>query len=256
MKIATWNVNSIRQREKHVANWLERCQPDVLLLQEIKCETAAFPALTYHGLGYKAEAVGQKSYNGVAVLARVPFTVHHRTLPGLPPNDAQSRYIEIETGGMNIAGIYLPNGNSGGDAGFAYKLAWLDRLAERAEELLESETPFIITGDFNVCPGEDDYAPGAISPTDALVRPESRARFRRLLWDGMTDAVRAVHPHGAVYTFWDYQAGAWQRDLGLRIDHALLSPTLAERLVAAAPDRQERAEPQPSDHVPVVVELR
>jgi exodeoxyribonuclease-3 len=157
---------------------------------------------------------------------------------------------------MNIAGIYLPNGNSGGDAGFAYKLAWLDRLAERAEELLESETPFVITGDFNVCPGEDDYAPGAISPTDALVRPESRARFRRLLWDGMTDAVRAVHPRGAVYTFWDYQAGAWQRDLGLRIDHALLSPTLAERLVAAAPDRQERAEPQPSDHVPVVVELR
>ena len=255
MKIATWNVNSIRQREKHVASWLERCQPDVLLLQEIKCEAPAFPALTFHGLGYQSEAVGQKSYNGVAVLARVPFSVTHRALPGLPAEDAQSRYIEIEANGMTIAGIYLPNGNSGGDAGFAYKLAWLDRLAERAETLLAEDKPLVITGDFNVCPTAEDAAPGAISPNDALVRPESRARYRRLLWHGLTDAVRAVHPHGAVYTFWDYQAGAWRRDAGLRIDHALLSPTLAERLVAAAPDRAERAEAQPSDHVPVVIEL-
>jgi exodeoxyribonuclease-3 len=256
MKIATWNVNSIRQREKHVAKWLERCQPDVLMLQEIKCEAPAFPALSFHGLGYQTEAVGQKSYNGVAVLSRLPFTVTHRTLPGLPADDAQSRYLEIETDGLTIAGIYLPNGNSGGDAGFAYKLAWLDRLAERAEALLDGDTPLVITGDFNVCPSEEDAAPGAISPTDALVRPESRARYRRLLWHGLTDAVRAVHPHGAIYTFWDYQAGAWQRDCGLRIDHALLSPTLAERLISAAPDRQERAEPQPSDHVPVIIELR
>jgi exodeoxyribonuclease III len=255
VKIATWNVNSIRQREKHVASWLERCQPDVLLLQEIKCEAPAFPALAFHVLGYQAEAVGQKSYNGVAVLSRLPFTVTHRALPGLATDDAQSRYIEIETGGLTIAGIYLPNGNSGGDAGFAYKLAWLDRLAERAAALLDSDTPLVIAGDFNVCPSEDDWAPGALSPTDALVRPESRARYRRLLWNGLTDAVRAVHPHGPIYTFWDYQAGAWQRDRGLRIDHALLSPTLAERLVAAAPDRQERGEPQPSDHVPVVIEL-
>jgi exodeoxyribonuclease-3 len=255
MKIATWNVNSIRQREKHVANWLERYQPDVLMLQEIKCEAAAFPALTFHGLGYQTDAVGQKSYNGVAVLSRQPFTVTHRALPGLPADDAQSRYIEIETGGMTIAGIYLPNGNSGGPAGFAYKLAWLDRLAERAEALLDDDRPLVITGDFNVCPTDEDAAPGAISPADALMRPESRARYRRLLWHGLTDAVRAVHPHGAVYTFWDYQAGAWQRDSGLRIDHALLSPTLAERLISAAPDRQERAEPQPSDHVPVVIEL-
>jgi exodeoxyribonuclease-3 len=226
------------------------------LLQEIKCEAPAFPALTFHGLGYQSEAVGQKSYNGVAVLSRVPFSVTHRALPGLPSEDAQSRYIEIAADGIAIAGIYLPNGNSGGDAGFAYKLAWLDRLAERAEALLDSDTPLVITGDFNVCPTAEDAAPGAISPNDALVRPESRARYRRLLWHGLTDAVRAVHPHGAVYTFWDYQAGAWQRDCGLRIDHALLSPTLAERLVSAAPDRQERAQPQPSDHVPVVIELR
>ena len=140
MKIATWNVNSIRQREKHVANWLERCQPDVLLLQEIKCEAPAFPALAYHGLGYRAEAVGQKAYNGVAVLARVPFEVHHRALPGLPADDAQARYIEIATDGVTIAGIYLPNGNSGGEAGFAYKLRWMELLAERAEALLQAET--------------------------------------------------------------------------------------------------------------------
>ena len=255
MRIATWNVNSIRQREKHVARWLEACSPDILLLQEIKCEAAAFPALTFHGLGYKSEAVGQKSYNGVAVLSRVPFVVHHRALPGLPADDTQSRYLEVEADGITVIGIYLPNGNSGGEAGFAYKLAWLERLAERAEALLEADKPVVIAGDFNVCPADEDAAPGAISAGDALVRPESRARFRRLLWSGLTDAVRAVHPHGTIYTFWDYQAGAWQRDCGLRIDHALVSAELAERLVAAGPDREERAQPQPSDHVPVTIEL-
>ena len=255
MKIATWNVNSIRQREGHVARWLQSCQPDVLFLQEIKCETAAFPTLQYHGLGYTAEAVGQKSYNGVAVLSRIPFTVVHRALPGLPEDDAQARYIEIEAEGMTLIGIYLPNGNSRGEDGFAYKLLWMDRLAARAAALLEADRPFVITGDFNVAPTDDDYAPGALSPTDALVRPESRAALRRMIWMGLTDAVRAIHPHGAIYTFWDYQAGAWQRDMGLRIDHALLSPTLAERLEAAAPNKQERDQPQPSDHVPVMVTL-
>jgi exodeoxyribonuclease-3 len=255
MKIATWNVNSIRQREKHVQRWLARVQPDVLVLQEIKCEATGFPALTFHGDGYTAEVVGQKSYNGVAALGRVPFTVTHRALPGLPDGDAQARYIEVEAGGITVIGIYLPNGNSGGEAGFAYKLAWMDRLAERAAALLEADTPFVITGDFNVAPTDDDFAPGALSPGDALVRPESRARFRRLLWLGLTDAVRALHPTGRVYTFWDYQGAAWPRDSGLRIDHALLSPSLAERLVSAAPDREERGADQPSDHVPVLIEL-
>ena len=256
MRIATWNVNSIRQREKHVARWLEQCQPDILLLQEIKCETTAFPALAYRSMNYRAEAVGQKAYNGVAVLSRVPFVVNHRALPGLPQGDTQARYLEVEAAGVTVACIYLPNGNSGGETGFAYKLAWLDRLAERADVLLASDTPFLIAGDFNVCPADEDLAPGALPATDALVRVESRARFRRLLWAGLTDAVRAVHPHGAVYTFWDYQAGAWQRDSGLRIDHVLLSPSLAERLIAAAPEREERGRPQPSDHVPVVIELQ
>src|SRR5215472_5222153 len=191
MKIATWNVNSIRQREKHVANWLERCQPDVLMLQEIKCEATAFPALTFHGLGYQTDAVGQKSYNGVAVLSRLPFTIAHRALPGLPADDAQSRYIEIVVDALTVSGIYLPNGNSGGDAGFAYKLAWMERLAERAEALLAAEAPFLIVGDYNVCPTDGDFAPGALSPGDALRHPETRARFRRMVWSGMTDAVRA-----------------------------------------------------------------
>ena len=256
MKIATWNVNSIRQREGHVARWLERRQPDLLFLQEIKCEAPAFPALSFQALGYTAAVVGQKSYNGVAVLGRIPFTVTHRALPGLPDDDAQARYIEVEADGITVAGIYLPNGNSRGEDGFAYKLLWMDRLAARAQALLEADTPLVITGDFNVCPTDEDYAPGALSPTDALVRPESRAAFRRLLWLGLTDAIRAVQPKGAVYTFWDYQAGAWQRDMGLRIDHALLSPTLAERLEAAAPDKQERDQPTPSDHVPVMITLR
>ena len=255
MKLATWNVNSIRQREGHVQRWLDRVQPDILLLQEIKCETLGFPALGFSGLGYRCEAVGQKSYNGVAVLARCPFEVIHRALPGLPEGDAQARYLELRAAGMTVIGIYLPNGNSGGAAGFAYKLAWMDALRARAAELLERDEPLVIAGDFNVCPTDDDLAPGALSPGDALVHPESRARFRALLWLGLTDAVRALHPDGKPWTFWDYQAAAWPRDLGLRIDHVLLSPTLAERLTAAMPDRRERGEDQPSDHVPVLTEL-
>jgi len=243
LKVATWNVNSIRQRESHVRRWLERTSPDLLLLQEIKCETHAFPGLAFKQVGYRSEAVGQKSYNGVAVLARVPFEVTHRALPGGGPEDTQARYIEVVAEGVTAIGIYLPNGNSGGDAGYAYKLAWMDRLHERVAALLEADTPLIVTGDFNVCPTDEDFAPGTISANDALVRPETRARYRGLLW------------LGPVWTFWDYQAGAWPRDRGLRIDHALLSPTIAERLVSATPDRAARGEEQPSDHVPMTVEF-
>ncbi len=225
------------------------------MLQEIKCETHAFPALAFEQVGYKSEAVGQKSYNGVAVLARVPFEVTHRALPGLGHEDTQARYIEVVAEGVTIIGIYLPNGNSGGEAGYAYKLAWMDRLHERVASLLERDTPLIVTGDFNVCPADEDFAPGTLSANDALVRPETRARYRTLLWLGLTDAIRAIRPSGPVWTFWDYQAGAWPRDRGLRIDHALLSPTIAERLISAAPDRTLRGEEQPSDHVPVTVEI-
>jgi exodeoxyribonuclease-3 len=255
MKIATWNVNSIRQREGHVRRWIERVRPDVLFLQEIKCEAAAFPASAFQAAGYRSEAVGQKAYNGVAVLSRLPFEVVHRALPGLPEDDAQARYIEVVAGGLTAIGIYLPNGNSRGEEGYAYKLAWMDCLARRAQTLLDADVPLAIAGDFNVCPTDEDLAPRALSPGDALIRPETRARFRRLLWMGLTDAVRAMHPHGPVFTFWDYQGGAWERDSGLRIDHVLLSPTVAERLIAAGPDREERNNAQPSDHVPVTIEL-
>lgn len=255
MKLATWNVNSVRLRAPHICAWLERVQPDVLVLQEIKCEAPQFPAAGFEALGYSCAVVGQKSYNGVAVLSRIPFTVVHTALPGLPEGDAQARYIEIEAGGMTVIGIYLPNGNSGGEAGLAYKLAWMDALRARAEVLLEADVPLAILGDWNVAPADVDFARGALMDGDALIRPAVRARFRAMLWLGLTDALRALQPAGAHYTFWDYQAGAWPRDVGLRIDHALLSPTLAERLVACAADRDERGREQPSDHVPVLVEL-
>ena len=251
-KLATWNVNSIRQRERHVAEWLGRNQPDLLLLQEIKCEAPQFPALTFEGLGYRAEVVGQKSYNGVAILAKRPVEVTHRALPGVGEGDAQARYLEVHTDGLVVGNLYLPNGNSGGAEGYAYKLRWMEALAVRAAELLDAETPFVLAGDYNVCPADEDFAPGTLPAGDALIRPETRAAFRKLLWLGLTDALRAVQPRGKAYTFWDYQAGAWRRDLGLRIDHALLSPEIAERLVSAVPDRDERDQPQPSDHVPVV----
>lgn len=255
MKLATWNVNGARPREGHVRRFLERVAPDILLLQEIKCETAAFPAAGFAALGYESVAVGQKGYNGVAVLSRLPFTVTHHTLPGLPADDAQSRYIEVVADGLTVIGIYLPNGNSGGDAGYAYKLRWMECLAARTAALLEDDVPVAIAGDYNVCPTEEDLAPGVLAANDALRRPETRERFRALLWQGLTDAVRAVTPEGPAYTFWDYQAGAWPRDRGLRIDHVLLSPGLAERLGSVTVERRERGEDQPSDHVPVVVEI-
>ena len=253
MKIATWNVNSVRQRQEHVANWLTRNQPDLLLLQEIKCEEPQFPADAFPG--YSAHVVGQKSYNGVAILARIPVTVTHRALPGLDAEDAQARYIEVDTGVMTVGNLYLPNGNSGGEAGYAYKLRWMECLGAHARSLLEADRPCMFAGDYNVCPTDEDFAPGTLPATDALVRPETRAAYRRLLYQGLTDAIRALQPRGKVWTFWDYQAGAWRRDAGLRIDHALLSPDLAERLVGAKPDKHERELPQPSDHVPVVIEL-
>lgn len=254
MKIATWNVNSIRTREALVADWLARESPDILLLQETKCEAAQFPAARFEALGYRAEVVGQKSYNGVALLAREPVEINRRALPA-HEDDGQARYIEAAWRGITVGGLYLPNGNSNGESGYQAKLDWMKSLHRHAANLMAEDKDFILTGDYNVCPTNADFAPGSLRADDALVRPETRAAFRSLIWLGLTDAMRALHPDEPCYTFWDYQAGAWQRDRGLRIDHALLSPRLAERLTAIRPDKAERDRPQPSDHVPVIVTL-
>ena len=258
MKLASWNVNSVRQRQAHVERWLRANEPDLLLLQEIKCEETAFPADAFASLGYAGAVVGQKAYNGVAVLSRLPFEVSARHLPDLALPDAgahQARYVEVRAAGLVVGNLYLPNGNSGGADGYAAKLAWMDALLLHARRMLAAETDFLLAGDYNVCPADEDMAPGVLGPDDALVRPETRGRFRALQHAGLTDALRAVTPRGAAYTFWDYQAGCWPRDRGLRIDHALLSPRVAERLLTATPDRAVRDEPQPSDHVPLVLTL-
>lgn len=255
MKFATWNVNSVRQRQTHVLEWLAQVQPDLLMLQEIKCEEDQFPGDVFREAGYHSAVVGQKSYNGVAILSRQPFEVRCRSLPGLTEAEPPARYIEVESCGIVFGNLYLPNGNSGGAAGYEGKLEFLAALTAHARRMLVEEKDFVLAGDYNVCPTERDLAPGALPADDALVRPESRAAFRELLWLGLTDAVRALHPDETIYTFWDYQAGAWRRDMGLRIDHALLSPRLAERLISAEPDRDERGKEKPSDHVPLIVTL-
>ncbi len=254
MKIATWNVNGSRAREANLTRWLEANTPDLVLLQEIKCEAASFPPV-FAQMGWHAAIVGQKGFNGVATLARVPLEARLTRLPGLPEDDTQARYVEVDFAGLRVGNLYLPNGNSRGDDGYQYKLRWMDCLIAHAAALLADDVPLILAGDYNVCPEDIDFAAGVLGPEDALVRPETRARYWQLIWGGLTDALRAVRPTGACYTFWDYQAGCWAKNRGLRIDHALLSPGVAERLVSAVPDKQARGEDTPSDHVPLVVEL-
>ncbi len=255
MKLATFNVNSIRQRFGHVARFLARAQPDLLFVQETRCTAEQVPCADFEALGYRTHAVGQSGgRNGVAVIGRIPFEVVAERLPG-EDEDTQARYIEVRAEGMNAAGIYLPNGNSGGEAGFAYKIRWMERLRAVCAERIDSFTPFAVLGDFNVCPTNADLAPGALPPTDALVRPETRAQFRALLHLGLTDALRALHPAETLFTYWDYGA-AFETNRGLRIDHALLSPELAERLESCAVDTVPRSEAQPSDHTVVIATLR
>ncbi len=252
MRLATFNVNSVRRRIGHLRRFLDRHAPDLVFLQETKCPTEEFPALEFADTGYRVHAVGQTGgRNGVAVLGRVPFQVVAEALPGGGEEDAQARFVEVSAdGGLRAAGIYLPNGNSGGEEGFGYKLRWMERLRDWTRERLDRFEPCAVLGDFNVCPTDADFPPGGISPTDALVRPESRSRFRALLHLGMTDALRALHPGDAPYTYWDY-GPAFESNRGLRIDHVLLSPELAERLTGAGVDTAARAEDQPSDHAPV-----
>lgn len=254
MRLASFNVNSVRKRVPHLRRFLENAQPDLLFLQELKCKTEEFPAGEFTDLGYTSHAVGQQGgRNGVAVLGRVPYEVVAEELPG-GDGDTHARYVEVTAEGANFAGIYLPNGNSGGAEGYAYKLGWMRRLRALAQARLDAFTPYAILGDFNVCPTELDLAPGALPPTDALVRPETRAEFRALANLGMTDALRALHPGERLYTYWDY-GPAFEGNRGLRIDHAMLSPELAERLARAWVDTAPRSQEQPSDHTPLLVEL-
>ncbi len=258
MRIATWNVNSVRQRLGHLLQYLETIQPDVLCLQEIKCVDAAFPRAEVEAAGYNVETHGQKTFNGVAILSKAPIEVT-RGLPG-DPEDAQSRYIEAvvpfgETV-VRVASIYLPNGNPPATEKYEYKLQWMQRLREHARGLLKLEECLVLAGDYNVIPEPQDAKHPEAWAGDALFLPQTRAQFRALLHLGLTDALRATTDADGLYTFWDYQAGAWQKNNGIRIDHLLLSPQAADRLQAIEIDKHMRALDKPSDHVPVHIDLR
>jgi exodeoxyribonuclease III len=257
VKIATWNVNSVRQRTEHLLRYLREVAPDVLCLQELKCVDAAFPSLEVEALGYNVAVHGQKGFNGVALLSKAPIEVT-RGLAG-DADDEQARYIEAivpdARGIVRVASIYVPNGNPPRTDKYTYKLAFMDRLIAHAKVLLALEEVFVLAGDYNVIPTPRDCADPAAWAGDALFLPETRARFRTLLNLGLTDALRATTDEAGLYTFWDYQAGAWQRNKGIRIDHLLLSPQAADRLTEVVIDRERRGDDKPSDHVPVRIEL-
>jgi len=258
MKIATWNINGVKARIDTLTRWLALSKPDVVCLQEIKTVDEGFPRDAIEGLGYNIAVHGQKGFHGVAILAKLPLEDVTPRLPG-DANDDHSRYLEATVshpgGSIRVASIYLPNGNPIGTDKFAYKLAWFERLRRHAVELLRSEEKLILAGDYNVIAQPEDAHNPAAWTDDALFQPESRAAWRRLLNLGLTDSIAATHPGGGHYTFWDYQAGAWQKDHGIRIDHLLLSPQATDRLAAAGIDRMTRGWDKPSDHVPVWIEL-
>jgi exodeoxyribonuclease III len=254
LKIASWNVNSIRARLEHVTGWLKNHHPDVLLLQELK--GTDFPADHFKELGYESVAVTQKSYNGVAILSRLPIETMNTTLAG-DEADSHARYLETTIDGLRIVNIYLPNGNPVGTEKFAYKLAWMDRLEIQMTAWREQGLPVLIGGDFNVIPEDIDCHKPSSWIKDALFQPEPRARYRALLTLGYTDAFRSLHP-GEIgqFTFWDYFRQAFENNRGIRIDHFLLSPAIADRLQSCEIDRGPRGQERPSDHTPIVVELR
>ena len=258
MKLATWNVNSIKVRLEAATAWLKEAVPDIVVLQEIKCIDENFPTAAFEELGYNCAVHGQKTYNGVAILSRRPLEDVTPRLPG-GDSDDHARYLEAvvpgEKGTVRVASIYAPNGNPIGTEKFTYKLGWLERLAARAKALLAEEEPLALMGDYNIIPEPDDVWDPKAWLGDALFQPESRAALRRLEYLGLTDAFRACHAETHRYTFWDYQAGAWQKDHGIRIDHIMLSPQAADRLKGAGIDKHVRGRDKPSDHVPVWCEL-
>jgi exodeoxyribonuclease-3 len=253
IRLATWNVNSIKARLPIVRDWVAANGPEIVCLQEIK--TVEFPNFEFEALGYHCLFVGQKSYNGVAILSKLPVKCAETALPE-GDGDDHARFIAADIDGLHIINIYLPNGNPIGTEKFMYKLAWMDRLQRHLKKLLDAERPFVIGGDFNIIPEDIDcYDPRAWKD-DALFQPESRGRYRALLNMGLTDALRAVNPNPHVYTFWDYQAGRWQRDQGIRIDHWLLCPEAADRLENCVVDKAPRGLERASDHTPVILTLR
>jgi exodeoxyribonuclease-3 len=257
MKLATFNINGIKARAEALPAWLVQAQPDVVCLQEIKSVDEAFPRAEYEALGYQVETHGQKGFNGVAILSKLPLSDIRRGLPG-DETDEQSRWIEAVVDGpcpLRVCGLYLPNGNPAPGQKYDYKLAWMARMEARLRDLLASEEPFAALGDYNVIPQAEDAAKPEAWVTDALYLPESRAALRRMVNLGLTDAIRARQPGPGVYTFWDYQAVAWERNNGIRIDHVLLSPQAADRLEDAGIDKAARGGDKPSDHVPVWVTL-
>jgi exodeoxyribonuclease-3 len=252
MKIASWNVNSIKTRLQHVQNWLQDTGVEILMIQELK--GLDFPGAAFDEIGYNHEAVTQKSYNGVAIISKYPIAVILDKLPG-DEDDLQARYLEVEIEGLRCINIYLPNGNPIDTEKFPYKLGWMKRLYDRLADLRAQEIPFLVGGDYNVIPEAEDCYDVKAYANDALFQPESRAAFRALKNLGLTDALRAVNPHAGTYTYWDYQAGAWIKDNGIRIDHFLLSPAVTDRLLNCEVDKNPRSLEQPSDHTPIILSL-
>lgn len=255
MKIATWNVNSVRLRLPNILQWMTAQQPDVLLLQELKCQTDQFPEMEFKAAGYECAVFGQKSWNGVAILSKFPIADVMTGLPG-DTTDEQSRYIEATINGFRIASIYLPNGNPVDTEKYPYKLNWCDRLIAHARGLLATNRPVVLGGDYNIIPEARDCYDPAVWKNDALFMLPSRQKYRQLVNLGYTDAFRVFNQQDHQYTFWDYQAGAWPRNNGIRIDHLMCSPQAADRLESCIIDSAPRGEEKASDHTPVMGSFR
>ena len=257
MKIASFNINGIKARIEALPAWLAEATPEVVVLQEIKSVDEGFPREIFEDMGYRVETHGQKGFNGVAILSRLPLEDIRRGLPG-DDEDVQARWIEAIAVGeraVRVCGLYLPNGNPAPGPKYDYKLAWMARMEGRVREVLATEEAAVFAGDYNVIPQPEDAARPELWTDDALFLPQTRAAYRRLLNLGLTDAFRAREPRPGHYSFWDYQAGAWEKNNGIRIDHLLLTPQAADMLTAAGIDKQVRGREKPSDHVPVWVEL-
>ncbi|MEM7720918.1 MAG: exodeoxyribonuclease III [Pseudomonadota bacterium] len=258
MKIATFNINGVKARVGALCDWLDEAKPDVAVLQEIKSVDEGFPRELFEDRGYTVETHGQKGFNGVAILSKLPLEDVTRGLPG-DDSDEQARWIQATVMGdshaVRICGLYLPNGNPAPGPKYDYKLAWMDRLEAHARTLLNSEMPVLMLGDYNVIPQDEDAARPEVWQADALAMPQTRAAFRRLLNQGWTEGLRARNPAPGVYTFWDYQAGAWDKNDGIRIDHVLLSPQAADLMTDLQVDAHVRGREKPSDHVPVWIDL-